>query len=265
MNYDDIFTTALQTLHDAGNYRVFAELERRMGQFPKATRYKPDGSPERPIGITLIEGKTAEEMLSAARAQRMADAVSAALARTNVRVLTGIRDNHVIAVVSATRRLSGWTAPQSLLADRLMSPLRLVGPAALIGVSNDVPATSHIPRAAAEARVALDLASVADRVKAYSALSLRQLLVASARDTAGSALPAWMEAFYSADRRARGRPDVAPRPRFCPSKYIRWPTLSIRLGSSWTRILEAAIPTVASDSKASRSVSSQPGDASASP
>ena len=44
-----------------------------------------------------------------------------------------------------------------------------------------------------------------DRVKAYSALSLRQLLVASARDTAGSALPAWMEAFYSADRRARGR------------------------------------------------------------
>ncbi|MDX1716878.1 MAG: aminotransferase class I/II-fold pyridoxal phosphate-dependent enzyme, partial [Anderseniella sp.] len=44
MNYDEIFTTALQTLHDAGNYRVFAELERRMGQFPKATRYKPDGS-----------------------------------------------------------------------------------------------------------------------------------------------------------------------------------------------------------------------------
>lgn len=155
--------------------------------------------------VVMARSVNAEEMLSAARAQRMADAVSAAFARTNVRVLAGIRDNRVIGVVSATRRLSGWTAPQSLLADRLMSPLRLVGPAALIGVSNDVPATSHIPRAAAEARVALDLASVADRVKAYSALSLRQLLVASARDTAGPALPAWMEAFYSADRRARGR------------------------------------------------------------
>jgi hypothetical protein len=44
MDYTAFFTEQLDRLHDAGNYRVFAELERRMGQFPKATRYKPDGS-----------------------------------------------------------------------------------------------------------------------------------------------------------------------------------------------------------------------------
>ena len=44
MNYENHFTTELNGLRKAGNYRVFAELERRMGQFPKATRYNPDGS-----------------------------------------------------------------------------------------------------------------------------------------------------------------------------------------------------------------------------
>jgi 5-aminolevulinate synthase len=44
MDYTAFFTEQLDRLHDAGNYRVFAELERRMGQFPRATRYKPDGS-----------------------------------------------------------------------------------------------------------------------------------------------------------------------------------------------------------------------------
>jgi 5-aminolevulinate synthase len=44
MNYDEIFTTALQTLRDDGNYRVFADLERHAGDFPKATRYREDGS-----------------------------------------------------------------------------------------------------------------------------------------------------------------------------------------------------------------------------
>jgi len=145
------------------------------------------------------------EMASAARAQRMADSLGEILAATPLRALTGVRDNLVIAVVSGTRRLSGWTAPQTLLADRLIPHLRMVGPAALIGLSNDRPSTSHIPRAAAEARLALEFASFSERVMPYSLLSLKQLLVAQARDGMASALPAWLDAFTSADDRSRGK------------------------------------------------------------
>jgi 5-aminolevulinate synthase len=37
MNYQDFFTSALSDLKDEGNYREFAELERRKGAFPSAT------------------------------------------------------------------------------------------------------------------------------------------------------------------------------------------------------------------------------------
>ena len=37
---------ALGSLHEAGNYRVFADIERHRNQFPKATHYLPDGSTE---------------------------------------------------------------------------------------------------------------------------------------------------------------------------------------------------------------------------
>jgi 5-aminolevulinate synthase len=42
MNYDDLFTLQLNQLKDDGNYRVFADLERYKGQFPKARNYKGD-------------------------------------------------------------------------------------------------------------------------------------------------------------------------------------------------------------------------------
>ena len=145
------------------------------------------------------------EMENPARAQRMADSIGDVLAATPLRTLIGVRDDLVIAVISGMRRLSGWTAPQSLLADRLMPHLKKVGPAALIGMSNDVPSTSHIPRAAVEARLALDFAGFAERVVPYSAISLRQLLVSHARNNMQPALPVWLEAFEHADTRARGR------------------------------------------------------------
>ncbi|MEO1745297.1 MAG: 5-aminolevulinate synthase, partial [Pseudomonadota bacterium] len=44
MSFEKRFETALAGLHEAGNYRVFAELERKRGQFPRATRYREDGS-----------------------------------------------------------------------------------------------------------------------------------------------------------------------------------------------------------------------------
>lgn len=145
------------------------------------------------------------EMQSTARAERMAAAISDVLRKSQLRSLVGVRDDLVLAVVAGVRRLSGWTAPQSLLADRLYPHLRTVGPAALIGLSNDVPSTAHVPRAAAEARLALGFASVADRVKPYAQVSLRQLLVSHAREAMQPALPVWLDDFSAADRKARNR------------------------------------------------------------
>lgn len=44
MNFDSFFAQALDGLREAGNYRVFADLERHSGDFPRATRYRADGS-----------------------------------------------------------------------------------------------------------------------------------------------------------------------------------------------------------------------------
>ena len=44
MNFDAFFKTKLSTLHEAGNYRVFADIERIAGAFPRAVRHRSDGS-----------------------------------------------------------------------------------------------------------------------------------------------------------------------------------------------------------------------------
>jgi sugar diacid utilization regulator len=131
----------------------------------------------------------------------MADAIGEVLAPVGVRSIVGIRDNHVVAILSATRRTSGWTAPQTSVADRVYPALRRVGPAALIGLSNDAPSTSHIPKAANEARLALDLASVSHRVARYSDISLRQMLITRAQQGAPWSRPAWAERLMAGDRR----------------------------------------------------------------
>ncbi|MEM1138647.1 MAG: 5-aminolevulinate synthase [Pseudomonadota bacterium] len=43
MDYEAFFQDRLNDLRAEGNYRVFAELERRRGDFPRATHYRPDG------------------------------------------------------------------------------------------------------------------------------------------------------------------------------------------------------------------------------
>ncbi len=44
MDYEALLGGQLDQLREAGNYRVFAELERKRGSFPQATRYAEDGS-----------------------------------------------------------------------------------------------------------------------------------------------------------------------------------------------------------------------------
>ena len=154
--------------------------------------------------VVVARSVNPAEMKNPARAQRMVESISQALSDTPVRLLVGVRDELVTIILSGMRRLSGWTAPQSLLADRVYPRLLQVGPAALIGLSNDAPSTSHIRRAHNEARVALDFASVTDRVMPYSQIPFRQMLIRHARDNSQSALPAWLDAFQAADRKARG-------------------------------------------------------------
>lgn len=154
--------------------------------------------------IVVAQSVKPEEMENTARAQRMLDAIGEELSRSPVRTLAGIRDNQVIFVLSGARRLSGWTRPHTALAERVMPQLRLVGPAALIGVSNDVPSTSHIPRALAEARLALDFADVANRVVRCADIPFRRVLVAQSRDRIQGALPAWMDSFAVANEKSKG-------------------------------------------------------------
>ena len=44
MDFEAFFATKLDGLHKEGRYRIFAELERKSGSFPRATRYTGDGT-----------------------------------------------------------------------------------------------------------------------------------------------------------------------------------------------------------------------------
>jgi 5-aminolevulinate synthase len=46
MSYDDVFRRAVEQLHAEKRYRVFADLERRAGDFPRATWHAPEGPRE---------------------------------------------------------------------------------------------------------------------------------------------------------------------------------------------------------------------------
>ncbi|MCA1242616.1 5-aminolevulinate synthase [Stappia stellulata] len=46
MDYESFFRSEIEGLHEEGRYRVFADLERHAGQFPRATRYTGDGAHE---------------------------------------------------------------------------------------------------------------------------------------------------------------------------------------------------------------------------
>ena len=39
MNYNDYFTDALKSLKKEGRYRVFNDIKRNIGKFPKATHF----------------------------------------------------------------------------------------------------------------------------------------------------------------------------------------------------------------------------------
>jgi sugar diacid utilization regulator len=188
----ELFNLLLQGYDESDNYA--AALLRRAGYLEQRQSFC----------IVLAQSVEPREMENRARAQRMADALDEVLKDMPVRALTSVRDNLVTVVVSGRQRQSGWTAAQSLLADRILPHLRQIGPAALIGISTDVPSTAHIPRALREARLALNLASVSDRVLLFSRIPFHKILVHVASAEIQPALPAWLGPFLDSNRKSRG-------------------------------------------------------------
>ncbi len=183
--------------YDESNAR-FARLLKRAGYLEQRLRFC----------VALAQSTDPIEMENTARAQRIADAMVACVAPLSVRVLVGVRNNLVTAVFSDIRRVSGWTAPQAGLADRVQDVMQGLGPAVLVGLSGDQPTPALIPRALHEATVALDFASVSQRVLAFHALSIRRLLIHRSAEYVQSALPAWFAVLRDADAKSRG--ELAP-------------------------------------------------------
>jgi len=154
--------------------------------------------------VLAIRSANAREMEAPERAQRILTSLSDLLSGTYIRSLAGLRNSVVIAVASAVRRQSGWTAPQSSLAERLASMLLQWGPSVVVGVSADHPSTSAIPRAQREASAALDFASVERRVVRFPTLPLRSLLTHAGGEYVRATAPAWTAALLAADAGADG-------------------------------------------------------------
>lgn len=154
--------------------------------------------------VVLIQPVNAGEMEHPERAQRIITSLGDALAGTSIRLLAGVRNNVVTAILSDLRRQSGWTSPRSTLAQRVHGLLEVLGPSVLVGISADHPSTAAIPRARSEAETALDFASVAARVQQYNALPVRNLLVRSGADGVRAKPPKWLSDLIDADHQSHG-------------------------------------------------------------
>ena len=154
--------------------------------------------------VVALRTPIAAEMENPERARRAEAALADLFAPTPIRLLSGRRGARVVAVASALRRQSGWTAPQRALAERVAPHLARLGPSVLAGVSSDRPSTASIPRALREALAALDFASVERRVVAFADLPVRSLLVHAGGEYVRATAPAWVADLLGADAKANG-------------------------------------------------------------
>jgi sugar diacid utilization regulator len=192
----DLNTELLSILlagYDESDLRV-AELLKRAGYLEQRQTYC----------LVLVQSAQAAEMAQRPRAERILAALNDALADLPIRSLAGIRQHRVVALLSAKRRQSGWTAPQADLALRLTPKLATLGPAVLVGVSADHPSTAFIPKAMTEAALALDLASVGRRVVRFPDLTVRDLLVHHGTAHIHAAPPIWIAQLFTADQKLAG-------------------------------------------------------------
>jgi len=154
--------------------------------------------------VAVTQAVHAGEMEFPARVRRICDSIEQVFEPFQGRVLNGVRDNKVITIMSATRRISGWTVARTRLCDEVQGCLRKLGNAVLVGLSTDVPSTSYIPKALAEAQLAFEFADAAHRVVGFSGIPVRQLLIRQAQDSFRPPLPEWSTALFAADDKAKG-------------------------------------------------------------
>jgi hypothetical protein len=154
--------------------------------------------------VVAVQPVIAAEMEQPERAQRIIAALASAIAATRIRMLAGVRDGMVVAVLSDVRRQSGWTAAQASLGERLYPLLLGLGPAVVVGMSSDHPSTSYLQRALQEAAMSLDFASVTRRVVRFAELPVRSLMLHRGGDYIRSATPAWLSRLMEANAKANG-------------------------------------------------------------
>jgi len=155
--------------------------------------------------VVLACSVDAREMYTPARANRLLVASRKALSDVRVRALLGFHEHRVVAIVSSTRRISGWTAPQRALSVRLNEPMLSLGNSILAGVSSDFPSTAAIPNALREAELALEVADPRQRVVNYSAIAMRTLLLHIAGGKPQTAMPKWAVALKNSDALSDGK------------------------------------------------------------
>jgi 5-aminolevulinate synthase len=94
MNFDALFTEQLDALKSEGNYRYFAELERKAGKFPRAARHSKDG-------VTDVTVWCSNDYLGMGQHPKVIDAMCEAVRRTGTgaggtRNISGTNHDHLL-------------------------------------------------------------------------------------------------------------------------------------------------------------------------